>query len=42
MKPVWHRLADQLDRIPSGCGLPLLLLTSLVFWVLVLKLMMRV
>jgi hypothetical protein len=34
-------LADQLDHIPSGCGLPLLLLTSLVFWVVVLKLMMR-
>lgn len=41
MKPLWERLANQLDHIPSGCGLPLLLLTSLVFWILVLRLMMR-
>jgi len=37
MKPLWERLADQLDHIPSGCGLPLLVLTGLVFWVVVLQ-----
>lgn len=38
MKSGWGRLADQLDRIPSGCGLPLLVLTAVVLWVVALKL----
>jgi uncharacterized membrane protein len=39
MKPVWHRLADQLDRIPSRWGVPLMLLAGVVFWIVTLKLM---
>jgi hypothetical protein len=39
MKHVWARVTDQLDRIPSGCGLPLVVLTGVVLWVVVLKLM---
>ncbi len=38
MKHVWARVADQLDRVPSRWGLPLLVLAGVVLWVVVLKL----
>lgn len=38
MKGVWVRLTDQLDRIPSRWGLPLLLAAGIVFWIVALKL----
>ncbi|WP_280139007.1 hypothetical protein [Devosia insulae] len=37
MKSVWNRLADQLDHIPSRWGVPLLVLTGLVFWIVALQ-----
>lgn len=39
MKHVWARVADQLDRVPSRWGLPLLVLAGVVLWVVALKLM---
>lgn len=42
MKRVWARVADQLDRVPSRWGLPLLVLAGVVLWVVVLRLVMRV
>lgn len=38
MKSVWVRLTDQLDRLPSGCGLPLMLAAGVLFWVVALAL----
>ena len=38
MKPLWAKLADQLDRIPSHWGVPLLVLAGVVFWIVALKL----
>lgn len=39
MKSFWGRVADRLDRVPSGCGLPMLVVVGVVFWIVVLKLM---
>jgi len=38
MKHVWARVADQLDRVPSRWGLPLLVLAGVGPWVAVLEL----
>ena len=39
MMGVWDRFTEQLDRIPSRWGLPLLVVVAVVVWVVVLKLM---
>lgn len=38
MRKVWARLTDQLDRIPSSWGLPIMVIVGVVFWIVVLKL----
>lgn len=38
MRGVWVRLTDQLDRVPSDMGLPLLVAAGLLFWIVALAL----
>lgn len=38
MRRVWNWLMSQLDRVPSGWGIPLMVVFGLVFWIVVLKL----
>lgn len=35
----WTLVASILDRIPSGCGIPLLVVLAVLLWIAALKLM---